>query len=232
MQQMKYCALAVAIAAMVANNQAAANVLVNPGFETDAVLNAPPNPAVTGWTHFGNSTTASASNDPVYSGIGSLQLAGGGNFTVPGAFQTIPASAGQIWDFQGYMLTENPLPPNATFGLLKIVWSNGVTDLAPAPGSILIGQAGPPANPGVESLPFLNAGSTPNTWIFTQARGIAPLGTTQVSFFALFVDQSAGTGYFDDLQAMRIPEPASISLLGLAMFGGAALIRRRGARRF
>ena len=151
---------------MVAGNQAAANVLVNPGFETDAVLNAPPNPAVTGWTHFGNSTTASANNDPVHSGIGSLQLAGAGNFSVPGGFQTFPASPGQTWDFQGYMLTENPLPPNATFGLLKIVWSNGVMDLAPAPGSILIGQAGPAANPGVESLPFLNAASTPNTWQF------------------------------------------------------------------
>jgi hypothetical protein len=117
------------------------------------------------------------------------------------------------------------LPANATFGLLKIVWSNGVMDLPPGP--IFFGQPGPPANPGVESLPFLNSASPTNTWIFTRAQGIAPAGTTQVSFFALFVDQSAGTGYFDDLQATLIPEPATVSLLGLALFGGAALVRRR-----
>jgi hypothetical protein len=125
------------------------------------------------------------------------------------------------------MLTENPLPADATFGLLKIVWGNGVNDLAPAPGSILIGQAGPAANPGVESLPFLNSASPVNTWQFTQARGIAPPGTTQVSFFALFVDQSPGTGYIDDLRAVRIPEPASIVLTALATLSVAAFIRRR-----
>jgi len=105
------------------------------------------------------------------------------------------------------MLTKNVLPANATFGLLKIVWSDGVNDLVP--GTISIGQAGPPANPGIEAVPHLDSFSTPNTWQFTQARGVAPAGTTSVKMFALFVDQSAGTGYFDDLQATLIPpQPA------------------------
>jgi PEP-CTERM motif-containing protein len=201
--------------------------LANPGFEADAVLNAGPVPGATGWGTFGNAATTSANTNPTHSGIGALRLIGGGNFSVPGAFQTFPASAGQIWDFQGYMLTPAALPANATFGLLKIVWSNGTSDLPP--GTILIGQAAPVANPGIESLPFLNATSTPNTWQFTQARGIAPAGTTQVSFFALFVDQSAGTGYFDDLLAGQIPEPTTIAMFGLGTIS-CVLFGRRSRR--
>jgi hypothetical protein len=216
------------IGALPAGRLAVANVLTNSGFETGAVLGNAPMPGAATWTTFGNANTASANLSPVRTGVGSLQLVGGGNFSVPGAFQTVPASPGQIWDLQGYMLAQDALPANATFGLLKIVWSNGTNDLPPA--DILIGQAGPAANPGIESLPFLNSTSTPNTWQFTQARGVAPPGTTQVSFFALFVDQSAGTGYFDDLQANLIPEPTGLALLSL---GGVALVgalRRRDVR--
>jgi hypothetical protein len=223
MQLKKICALAI-VGALAASDQVAANVLANPGFETNAVLGAGPVPGATGWNTFGNASTASANLDPVRTGIGSLRLAGSGNFSVPGAFQTFPAAPGQIWDFQGYMLTPNTLPPDATFGLLKIVWSNGTNDLPPGP--INIGQAGPVANPGIESLPFLNSASAPNTWQFTQAQGVAPPGTTQVSFFALFVDQSAGTGYFDDLAADQVPEPATIALVGFGAIGGAIRSRR------
>ena len=228
MKPLKLVALAAMVATMLAGNQAAANVLANPGFEADAVFGAAPVGGATGWTTFANASTASANLDPVRTGIGSLQLTGAGNFSVPGAFQTFPANPGEIWDFQGYMLTENPLPADATFGLLKIVWNDGTNDLPPGP--INIGQAGPVANPGIESLPFMNSASVTNTWQFTQAQGIAPPGTTQVSFFALFVDQSAGTVFFDDLQAVQIPEPASMALMSLAMFSGAALVRRRRAK--
>ena len=230
MQRLKFLALIAVVAMLLGANQAAANQLVNGGFEADAVVDAAPVGGASGWTTFGNANTASANLDPVRSGIGSLQLAGAGGFTVPGGSQTFSASPGEIWDFQGFMLTENALPSDATFGLLKIVWSDGVNDLPP--GTINIGQSGPPANPGVESLPFLNSASTLNAWQFTQAQGVAPPGTTQVSFFALFVDQSGGTVYFDDLQAVRIPEPASIALMGLAVFSGAALVRRRRALSF
>jgi hypothetical protein len=136
----------------------------------------------------------------VHGGIGSLLLPGGGGFGVPGAFQTYAAKPGQIWDLQGYMRTPSALPADATFGLLKIVFGSGTGDLVPA--SVIIGQNGPPANPGVESLPQLNSTSAPNTWIFTHAQGVAPAGTVEVRLFALMVDQSPGTGYFDDLRAL------------------------------
>jgi hypothetical protein len=180
-------------------------VLVNPGFEADAVSGADPVPGALGWDTFGNANTASDPTDPVLTGIGSLQLAGSGGFSVPGALQTFTASPGQTWDLQGYGLTPDQLPPNTTFGLLKIVFSDGVNDLEPA--AVNIGQAAPAANPGIESLPFIDQSITANTWQFTQAQGVAPEGTVQVSFFAIFVDESEGVVYFDDLQAELIPEP-------------------------
>lgn len=229
MRVLKFQALWTIGVVLLAVGPAAANVLVNPGFETDAVLDAAPVAGATGWTPGGNMNTASANGDPVLSGIGSLQLVGGGGFGVPVAFQTFPASPGEIWNFEGYMLTESALPADATFGLLKIVWSDGTNDLPPGP--INIGQPGPPANPGVEGLPFLNSGSSVNDWIFTQAQGVAPTGTTQVNFFAILVDQSAATIYFDDLSATRIPEPTSLVLFGLAtILGGSLLQRRRGRK--
>ena len=116
------------------------------------------------------------------------------------------------------MLTKGTLPANATFGLLKIVWNNGTSDLPPA--GINFGTGVGPANPGIESLPQLNSTSAVNTWQFTHAQGVAPLGTTKVSFFALFVDQSAGTGYFDDLAATQVPEPSSLALYRHCVGGG------------
>ena len=186
--------------ALAAATTGMANVLTNPGFETDAVLNAAPVAGATGWTPQANANTASANGDPTRTGTGSLQLVGAGGFGVPLVSQFFAASPGQVWDFQGYMLATNTLPADATFGLLKIVWLNASNGEI-APGSAIIGTANNGGNPGVESTPFLNSGSATNTWIFTQARGVAPAGTVQVRLIALFVDQSAGTGYFDDLQA-------------------------------
>jgi hypothetical protein len=201
------CLAAAVVVAIYSNTVASANQLTNPGFEIDAVLNAPPIPGfATDWTQlFNNAAVASTDSSdpnlyPVRTGIGSLQLPGGGGFGVPGAYVTFPAKPGQVWDLQGYGLTPAMLPADATFGLLKIVFGDGLGDLPPA--AVNIGQAGPAANPGIEGLPLLNSASTPNTWQFMHAQGVAPAGTTEVKLFALFVDQSAGTGYFDDLEAL------------------------------
>jgi hypothetical protein len=196
------------LAMLVERGVYADNVLQNPGFETDAMLNAPPQNFATGWSTFNGANTVSSPTSPTHSGIGSLQLPGGGNFGVPGAYQTFPASPGDTWDLQGYMLTQAPLATNATFGLLKIVFNDGVNDLVPA--SISIGQNGPAANPGIEALPHLDSTTTPNTWLFTEAKGVAPANTAFVKLFALMVDQSAGTGYFDDLIGSLVPPNPSV----------------------
>ena len=144
------------------------NLLLNPGFETDAVLNQDPVPFATDWSGFGNFSTTSAPLDPVRTGNGSLKLTGAGGYGVPGMFQTLPANPGEVWDLQGYMLSTAAVPAGNSFALLKIVFGDGFSDLEPA--SISIGQADAQPYPGIQALPFLNNASTVNTWQFTQAR--------------------------------------------------------------
>lgn len=221
-------ALAATLAVAAASPAAAANALVNPGFEADAVADAPLVYGASGWANFGLSWTASGPSEPVRSGTGSLRMDSYSSFSVPGAYQTLAASAGQTWDLTGYMLTPDTLPSDATFGVLKIVWSDGTNQLAPGVIDIGIGNYNPGAY-GIEATPFLDANSAPGSWQFAQARGVAPAGTTEVLMFALFVDQSPATVYFDDIAAGVVPEPASAAmlLLGLAGVAGAAGIRRR-----
>jgi hypothetical protein len=170
-----------------------ANQLVNPGFED----------GVNGWSTFNGAAAGAAPSVPVRSGNGSLVLPGFGGFGVPGAFQTFPASPGELWDFQGYLLATNTLPGGATFGVLKIVWSDGSVDLPPS--TVTFGQGVFGSFPGIESRPVLDSSNSTNAWIFTRAGGIAPSGTTQVKLYVLFVDQNAGTVFCDDLQATNQP---------------------------
>ena len=172
------------------------NLLANPGFES----------GVDNWITFNG---AAAATVPVRSGTGSLVLDGaGGNFSVPGAFQTFPVMPGEVVNMQGYLLTPDALPEDVTFGLFKIVFSDGTNDLVPVDDGNLIGVINT-ANPGIESQPFLNAAATPNEWMWSVAQGTAPEGAVSASFFALNVNQSGAVIYADDLQA-SIVIPADV----------------------
>jgi len=213
------CSVCLAVAT---STTSIANVLVNPGFEADASIGNPPTTAVTGWSTsapVGSSVLTSSSPDPTHGGIGSLQLSGPGNGHVPVAYQTFAASPGQTWDFQGFMLVTNQLPANSTFGLIKIVWEDASNSVL-SPGSAIIGNAvtnGPAL--GIESQPYINNTSTPNTWIFTESEGVAPANTAFVQFFAINVDQSAAKIWFDDLNATVVPEPSGIALVVTGLVG-------------
>jgi hypothetical protein len=163
-------------------------LLLNGGFETGNT---------DGWTTGGSVLPVTAQ-----AGTFSLVLDAPGGFVAPAAFQTVAANPGETFTLSGYLYTVDPLPANATFGLLKIVFqdANGA-DLEPA--SISIGQFGPPENPGAEALPFLNAESPVGEWIFSEVRAVAPAGTTDVEFFLIIVDESAATMGFDSISATR-----------------------------
>ncbi|MEI9865762.1 MAG: Ig-like domain-containing protein [Limisphaerales bacterium] len=201
----------------------AQNVLLNPGFETDAVLDAGDVAGATDWITFNGifAGTASANTETTRSGIGSLKLDGPGGYNVPGAWQAFPAIPGQLWDFQGYLWTSNSLPANNTADI-KIVWRDTVNNVDLAPGTVNIGTANF-AFPGIESTPVLNSSSTPNGWRFTRAQGIAPANTTEVRVYCLNVDAAAATVFFDDLQvtnssvtplAASITSPANLADVG------------------
>ncbi|MCU0787219.1 MAG: family 16 glycosylhydrolase [Verrucomicrobia bacterium] len=174
------------------------NLLANPGFET----------GTTGWTVNASGGTVVDSTAYARSGSSSLLLdnAGAAGWAAPQALQSFAASPGQVFNFQGYMRTPSTIT-DGSFGLLKVVFKDsGGNDLVPA--SAEIGNINT-SFPGIESTPFLNGASPASQWVFTQAKGKAPAGTTQVLFFLLNVNPpgSATSMYLDDIEANLVGAP-------------------------
>lgn len=195
-----------------------AGQFANPGFESVDGAGA-----LTDWF-----TSGTQDGTQFLSGSNSLNLTGGGGFSVPTAFQTFPANPGDTFDLTGFGLAPTALPAGATFGLLKIVFSDGTGDLQIPAANVVNGNNNTSAFPGVESSNFSNTGTT---WQSMQATAIAPAGTTQALAFAIFVDESAGTVYFDDMcvEITPVPEPSSMALVSVLMLGAVAFRRRKAA---
>src|SRR6516225_4040957 len=93
----------------------ATNLLTDPGFESGGVSSA--------WSTFGNSAF---SQNFARTGTWSMLNSGPGNFSVPGAFQTLPAAPGQAFDLTGYGLIASPLTAGQTdFGIIQITFWSG-----------------------------------------------------------------------------------------------------------
>ncbi|MDH3970273.1 MAG: hypothetical protein OEU56_24965, partial [Rhodospirillales bacterium] len=170
--------------------------LVNSDFETGDFA---------GWTVNAGDNTVGVPGVGAQSGAFAAQLTAPGGNGVAEIRQTFAANPGDEVNFSAWMLTEAALPAGPSFGLAKIVFTDaGGNALEPA--SVSIGQFGPPENPGIESLPFLNDVSTANTWVFSEAQGVAPEGTVEVSFLLLNVDFAGGENpiWFDNAQASLV----------------------------
>jgi len=212
---MKLPLLAVAATGLLAAPLGAANLLVNGDFETGDLG---------GWTINNGSVATPTVGAQSGANAALLTIPGGGG--VPEINQIFPANPGDEFNLSGWLLTEATIPAGPSFGLFKIVFKDsGGVDLPPA--SVSSGQFGPPANPGAESLPFLDNASAVDTWIFSETQAVAPAGTTQVQFLALNVDFAGGENpiFVDNVSAELVPEPGVVLLGSFGLLG--LLVRRR-----
>lgn len=189
------------------------NLLANPGFEF----------GTTDWDLNLSDGSAAASSAYAHGGSDSLVIdsTGAGDWASPNASQSFPAIPGDVFNMQGYMLNPAASPiTGSSFGLFKIEFrDSGGTPLEPI---VEIGSSAGAPWYGAESTPFLNAGSTTDTWIFSETQAEAPAGTVEVGFVILNVNQPGNLGpmYFDDIQAILIGDPVLPFTLSTAIVGG------------
>ena len=179
------------------------NPLANPSFEENSQL-------ATGWVDFSNinGTVGAPAMTGAQEGKFAIELDLDNG--VSEVRQSFPANAGEEYELRGWMQTEDQLPGGPAFGLYKIVFQDecGV-DLQVTSASL--GQI-VTEFPGIESLPFCNDQTPPNTWIESAARGIAPAGTVRVVFLALNVDFVAGDDpiWFDNIQGFNTADGTNL----------------------
>jgi hypothetical protein len=182
---------------------ASANLLADPGFESGTPVPG----GIGGWEPFNGAAFSMAQ---AYSGIWSMEMITTNN--VPGAFQVLPASPGDVFTLTGFGLAPVQLvagPDQAAFGGIQFTFFDAAgTDL----GTVETG-------PGLAAADFRGpneaAGDfTPGVWEPLSVTATAPAGTVTVQAFPIYIDFSGNTQgiYVDDMAL--VPEPTSLTLLG------------------
>ncbi len=197
----------------------AQNLLTDPGFESGA-------PATPGWSTFNGATF---SQDFAHSGSWSMLNNGGGNFSVPGAFETFATTAGSEYDMTGFALTPTAPGAGTSFGALQITFWSGANGTGNNLGTINISNGGTPTGPGnAQTSQQVNSSSPTGVWIPLDT-GIAqaPAGSQSFQVFTIVVDQNPTKVYFDDLVLTQVPEPSMFALFGVAGAGLYGMLRRR-----
>jgi hypothetical protein len=203
--------LAALAATSLAGGQAAANSLVNPGFEDPITSDGPP--FVGFWEGFSGGAGASSANGTIMPRTGAqhldLSIVNTDN-TFAGAFQDVPGILpGQTGYFSvWHKTTTNPLDAVVE---MRIEWRNATTEVGRTPNF----------------TPVPTADYTK----FTMS-GVAPAGTTTARVvYALqtFTGGPTNNGrVFVDDASFLVPEPAGLTL---AAFGLVALMARTFRRR-
>jgi hypothetical protein len=210
----KVISLSIATAAFAFTAQGQ-NLLSDPSFESGSAVGS----GMGGWGTFNGAHFSTAF---ARTGVFSMDNAGGGNFSVPGAFQFVPAQAGISYLLTGFAFVPTALPGGTSEGFLQITFVDSTTTVnlgtvQTSPGNALLSSV-------------VNSSSPTGTWIPLSVTATAPAGTAYAEPFTLVLDQNPTTVYFDDLSltAVPAPEPSTLALAGLGFAGMFYFIRRRG----
>jgi hypothetical protein len=190
----------------------AANMLANPGFE-NPVLVAGDTFGAVGWTVFGGGTytikLAPHSGDNAFKTFGQTS----------GAFQDFPAAPGQLWEGSAWILNPSfDAMAGSQIATANIEWRDA--------GGGLISFL-PSAPPITAATP---QGNNAAGYTLVNVTGIAPPLTSTARFVLLtgaFAGPGGGAPFFDDASFGLVPEPAVLTLFGIATICLSAYRRRR-----
>jgi PEP-CTERM motif len=219
--------------ALSASSVQAQNLLINGDFEDAGGFTANPiTPATVneGWANFGASQSdMSASIDYPESGDYTLAAVNGAgnNWNPQGAYQIVSGPsiiAGTTYTFSSYFLQDTAF--TGTYGTpiaLQIQFASlSPTNTFTSLSSTTWGFGDNGSQDG--SIPALN------TWYQGSVTATAPVGTQYALVYLFFMDngQTANdTVYFDNASLTVVPEPATLSLVGVGLASSFLLIRRR-----
>jgi hypothetical protein len=189
------------------------NLLSDPGFESGTVVPS----GMGGWATFNGAHFSTAFAD---TGSFSMDNAGGGNFSVPGAFQYVAAQPGVSYLLTGFAFVPTTLPGGTSEGFLQMTFVDSTTTVnlgtvQTSPGNALV------------STPVVNNASPTGTWIPLSLIATAPAGTAYAEPFTLVLDQNPTTVYFDNLSLTVVPEPSTLALLGVGLVAPFFVRRRK-----
>jgi hypothetical protein len=197
---------------LAASHAAAQNLLTDGGFEDPTKFTADGAPFVGSWEAFNGGAGTFAIEDGVMprSGLTAAHLSiAATNNTFAGVFQDVPVVAGASYTFSGYHKSLNANPADYV-SEVRFEWRNSVGNNEVSRNQILP-VAGAQYTPFSLTIPVPAGADT--------ARVVYAIQT--------FSDTGAlntGDVFLDDFSVVKVPEPASMALLGL---GGAALLRLR-----
>ena len=208
MKRLVWCVCALVL---LAANQAAANLFVNPSFENQITYDGPP--FVGSWEGFSGGAGSEAINGTVMPRTGTLNLAlsiFGVNNSFAGAFQDVAVVAGTNYTFSGWHKTpSNPLDVGVEF---RIEWRNAGSnsEISRTPNSTTA--------PTSDYSQFMLSATAPAG--ADLARVVYAIQT-----FGGDGPTNTGTVFVDDVSFV-VPEPASVSIAMVAGIGLLAIRRR------